>query len=155
MAMKRQKITQLKEIVAEALNVAKDSAEKTKKDSDIVEKETASSWSSGGDRFHARAQAEITAKNVSNFKYLLEELEKEEEKEIPSVVKPVCIVTIKSSSTSGEFVLVKNPVFIRSALRLISPGSSLGKALLGKKKGQTFSYNTDLGEVKGEVVDIG
>lgn len=153
--MKRERITELVDLVRATLETAQKSAEKTKSDAEGIEKDTARSFSSGGDRFHSRAQAEITAANVSNIKYLLEELEKACEKEIPETVKPVCIATITSTASSGDFVLVNNPVYLRSSLKLISPHSPLGKALIGKSKGQKFSYTTDLGEVKGEVVDIG
>jgi len=153
--VKREKINELTRVVRQTLYAAQKSAEKTKTDSEEVEKDTARSFSSGGDRFHARAQAEITAANVSNLKYLLEELENACKKEIPVSIKPVCVVTITSTASSGDFVLVKNPEFIRSSLKLISPHSPLGKALMGKSKGEKFSYKTDLGEVKGEVIELG
>jgi hypothetical protein len=153
--MKREKIIELAAVVRETLETAKKSAEKTKNDADAIAKVAANSPSQSGDRFHSRAQAEITAGSVSNLKYLSEELEKACEKEIPETIKPVCIATITSTASSGDFVLVNNPVYLRSSLKLISPHSPLGKALIGKSKGQKFSYTTDLGEVKGEVVDIG
>ena len=43
----------------------------------------------------------------------------------------------------------------RAGLEVISPSSPLGQALMGKKKGETVSYEAPRGAQKVEIVDIG
>lgn len=71
------------------------------------------------------------------------------------VVEAGSTVVLKkgTATTKQEFVLVGSEEADMAAGKL-SYSSPLGRALIGKKKGDTFTFDTPKGEVKYKIVDV-
>ena len=120
----------------------RENAEKT----DEATKERLTGWSASGDKYHAQAAADLTKGYLKRLELLKKELE-EAPTEIPKTIKPPCMVKVEYSDGGvAELILVKNAVSF-SGTSFISIDSPLGKAVLDKSLGDTFSYNSAGGNI--------
>lgn len=151
----RQKISELLDVVKK---VEKDSREAAGKSSEAANEASGgltASYSAAGDAEHARNTANLSIQKHQSIKKLKEELEKFININSPNKVTPACYVEMELGQNGvKEIFLVENLVFI-SGFNLISPESELGKVILGKNLGDTFSYETNEQVVNGKILDIG
>jgi len=71
------------------------------------------------------------------------------------VVEEGCVVTIQyEGEDEPEKYLIGLIEERREGLTVMSPGSPLGKTLLGSKKGETATFESPGGPLKVEIVDI-
>lgn len=88
------------------------------------------------------------------IKKLSQELESSLEGGVPSEIKPICFLSLQMSDGNiKEVYLVENPVFM-TGFSLISPSSPLGKAIMGKKAGDAFSYSSGEQNFEGKILEI-
>ncbi|MHB8670177.1 MAG: GreA/GreB family elongation factor [Acidimicrobiales bacterium] len=72
------------------------------------------------------------------------------------VVSPGLVVTIRyEGDEEGERYLFGSIEERRDDLSVISPGSPLGKALTGRRSGDTVSYEAPGGLLKVEILEVG
>lgn len=101
--------------------------------------------SQSGDQYHAQKAADLAQLYVSNLERLKKEIS-DARNETVDVIKPVCYVEIRYDDGSNlDFYLVKNAVSLTKFL-LISVNSPFGSVVLGKKSGESFSYELRGGE---------
>jgi transcription elongation GreA/GreB family factor len=150
----RQKISELLTEVKKIEKISGDAAEKSQHAANVVSGALAASHSAAGDVEHARNSANLSIQKVAAVKKLAEELEKSLESEVPAYVKPVCFVSIKfEGGNQKDLYFVENPVFL-SGFNLISKDSPLGKSLLGKAIGESFSYDSGEQKFLGVISEI-
>ena len=100
-----------------------------------------------GDKYHEEEAANITKKYFENLSKLLDEVKSAPDNS-PEIVKPICYVELNYES--GERVklyLVRNYTLVTGAL-LITSESPIGRAIVGKKQSDNFSYEIVKGESK-------
>jgi transcription elongation GreA/GreB family factor len=100
--------------------------------------------SQSGDKYHSVKAAELTEKYLANLLNLKKEIENEPVKAVDAA-KPICFVGI--AYTDGgilTFTYVNKAVSLTQFL-FVSKDSPLGRAILGKKAGDDFSYSLDEG----------
>lgn len=103
------------------------------------------SWSESGDKYHSESAAELAQEFWLNLKKLRDEVENaNDEKSISAT--PVSYLEISyNSSETAKFYLVNKSALLPGIL-LITPNSPIGKAVIGKKVGDDFSYKIKLPE---------
>ena len=157
MAKKRRQLLTLRKVLEKEIQDTQISADKTRRDAYEVAQSAAGSPSQSGDRFHAGAQADIVEKRLEDMKLCLDEVVKASEGDIPKKVTKTCYVelVINSGVTHKLFVL-NNTATIPIEAKIVSEGSPLGRAIVGKKINQKFEYDpTGTGvTVKGKVNEI-
>ncbi len=116
-------------------------AKKTREDANFIAQGALASPSASGDREHAQNQAMINLHRLGILKALKEEVE-----------KGVGRYEVEYNDGRQEsFYLVKHPVIL-AGFKLISSQSPLGKAIVNKKKGQTFRYKVEKATIRGKIV---
>ena len=121
-------------------------------------KKSAFSPSSSGEQEYAENQAILNKKRLIELTSFREETILTISK-TPQIVKEACQVTLKfdSSNKTQKFYFVPRLIYLQN-LKLISPQSLLGKAIVNKKTGEKFKYSIkEKGKkiiVKGKVVSI-
>lgn len=112
------------------------------------------SYSAAGDVEHARNSANLSIQKAEQINKLTKELEKSQESEVPTTIRPVCFVSVKfKEGNQKDLYFVENPVYI-SGYNLISADSPLGKSLLGKGIGDRFFYTSGNQKFEGNVLEI-
>lgn len=152
---RREKLSQFADDLAIELKRVEKSSKKTKSDAAEVARHTASSWSSGGDRFHSQASADVSFRRLTDTKKTYSELEVATAKDIPEIITGTCFVKIEISRNVSEIVLLDNPVALVHKYKLVSFDSPLGKALYGKTTNEEFSYEINNQKTMGKVLEIG
>ena len=121
-----------------------------KKTSEEVTKASSASWSAGGDVLYAEGQAKITKDNLDRLKVFRDKIINELKEPVPDTISASCFVTAQYESLDepSGFYFVDAPVYV-SGLKLVTADSTLGKILVGKKKGDKLSFKTtnEAGEV--------
>lgn len=123
------------------INKIQESAKKT----DEASKQRLTGWSAAGDKYHAIGAADLAKSYLNSLELLKNELKKSPEKVI-NVANPPCYMrTAYDSGDVADLILVENAVSLPS-VSFISTGSPLGKAIIGKKKGDHFQYELESGK---------
>ncbi len=150
----RSKLLDLQNVLDEELKKAEKSAFETRRSANEVSGGMAASYSVAGDAEHANNSALLSQGKLTQLKKLQEEIENSLNKDISEEVESPCFISVKfQDGSQKDFYLVNNPVYL-SGLNLISPDSPIGKAMLGKTKGLTFSYELNNQVFSGEILDI-
>ena len=103
--------------------------------------------SMSGDREHSENQAIINKERLHRLYLLRDEISQGLSLKVPTAIEAPCFV-------NGEFYFVKNISHIKG-VKIISENSPLGSAVLGKRVGETFSYELKgKTPVKGKIVKI-
>ncbi len=124
----------LKALDLEILNI-RESAQKT----DEASRVPLIGWSASGDKYHAEMAASLANEYLERLSSLKKEISGAND-EPSEFAQPVSLLKVKyDDSETLEFVLVENAVST-SRFIFVSKNSPLGKAVLGKKEGDTFSY---------------
>ena len=148
--MNKIKKEEIRSILSLELNKIRESAEKT----DEATKERLTGWSAAGDKYHAQAASDLTKSYLQKLELLDKEL-KSSSDTTPERVEPPCLIRIEySDGNQAEFLLVENGVSLPE-ISFISVLSPLGKAILGKKAEEIFSYDSvDGNKYKGKIISI-
>ncbi len=148
------RISKLFERVKEIENAASEAAKNSNLAANDASGGLVASYSVAGDVEHARNSANLSMQKAEAIKRLSEEIQSDLETPIKETVEPACFISLVfEDGSSKEIYLVKNPVFI-PGVNLISPESLMGQALVGKKKGDEFSYYSGTQTFRGEVEEI-
>lgn len=103
--------------------------------------------SMSGDREHSENQAIINRERLHRLYLLRDEISSALSLETPVSIQAPCFV-------NDKFYFVKNISHVKG-VKIISENSHLGSAVLGKRVGETFSYELkDKTPVKGKIVKI-
>ena len=141
MARKRKQLLTLKKVLEKEIQDAQVSAEKVRYESNKINRETADSWSAGGDRFHASSQADIVEKRLEDLKLCLSEVEKACERAIPKKVTKTCYVELEiEGGVKHNIFVLNNTATVSIEAKIVSAISPLGKAIVGKKEGSNIKY---------------
>lgn len=141
MAKKRKQLLTLRKVLEKEIQDAQLSAEKVRYESNKINRETADSWSSGGDRYHASTQADIVEKRVEDLKLCLDEVAKACESTIPKKVTKTCYVELEiEGGVKHNIFVLNNTATIPIEAKIVSAISPLGKAIVGKKEGANIKY---------------
>ena len=107
-----------------------------------------------GDKRFFEKQSEMVKEHLERVISLRDEIEKSSDKACQTVEKP-CFVKIKyQDGRELEFILASSVVGLPE-VAFISDSSPLGKAILGKSKGDKFSHQLEDGrEFEGKVVKV-
>ncbi len=151
----RQKISGLFDEVKKIEEKSSRAAKESHRSANEASRELTASYSAAGDAEHARNSANLSMQKYSAIKKLSEELQKSLDREVPGEVAAVCYVLVKfADGNKKELYFVENPVFI-GGYNLISRDSPLGKSLVGKRMGESFSYTSGEQKFEGEILEIG
>ncbi len=97
------------------------------------------SWSESGDKYHSESAAELAQEFLANLRKLCEEVESVNDEKSDSA-SPVSYIEISyDSGETAKFYLVNKNALLPGIL-LITPNSPIGKAVIGKKEKDGFSY---------------
>ncbi len=118
-----------------------------------ISRGTPASPSASGDREHAVNQAAINKGRLEKLKELRDEINTSLSISSPSKVKPPSFVILDYEGGKKEFYVVQNTVSLHN-MNLLSVDSLLGKAILGKKEGESFEALLDDRSVRGKVLRI-
>ena len=141
MAKKRKHILTLKKVLEKEIQDAQVSAVKVRDESNKINRETADSWSAGGDRYHASTQADIVEKRLEDLKLCLKEVDKASGTDIPKKVTKTCYVELEiEGGLKHNIFVLNNTATISTDAKIVSAGSPLGKAIVGKKEGANIKY---------------
>jgi hypothetical protein len=110
-----------------------------------------------GDKYHSESAAELAKNYLSSLKSLREEITSSPDKTY-SVAKPISFIVLGyDNGERTEFYYVKKGALLRGTL-FMTPDSPIGKAVYGKKEGDSFSYEIEKGDEKvsysGRIVNI-
>ncbi len=94
-----------------------------------------------GDRRYFEEADRITQESLANLMALKKEIEAASE-EIVKIAQPVSFINLEDENGEDYFYLVNRPANL-SGIQLLTPDSPLGKAILGKKEGEKFSYQLE------------
>ena len=141
MAKKRKQLLVLKKVLEKEIQDIQVSAEKVRYESNKLNRESADSWSSGGDRYHASSQADIVEKRLEDMKLCLKEVEKANKDAPPKKVTKTCYVELEiEGGVKHNIFVLNNTTTIPIEVKIVSAGSLLGKAIVGKKEGANIKY---------------
>lgn len=145
--VKTLKVLKLLEVEIEKV---RESAEKT----DEASKDKMSGFSAAGDKYHARNASDLTKRYLQRLKLLKDEITGASSS-IPETVGTPCFLEIVyDDGQSAQLYLVKNAVSLPD-LSFISPDFPMGLAVLGKKTGELFSYQSKDGKTySGKIVRL-
>jgi hypothetical protein len=130
-----------------------------KKTSDEVTKASSASWSAGGDVLYAEGQAKMAKENLDRLTTFRDKIKKELDEPVPETITPTCFVKVKYENLDepSGFYFVDAPVYV-AGLKLVTADSTLGKIIMGRKKGEKLKVKTtnEYGEleVNMEIQDI-
>jgi len=152
--MERFKLKELAARLEEEVERAGSAALKSKQSSNEASGGLATSYSAAGDAEHSKNSALLILQKFEQLKRLKEEIDIALNSEIPAEVEPVSFVILTfNDGRKSAFYFVKNPVYL-SGLNLISPDSLIGKAILGKSVGESFSYSAGNQAFSGVISEI-
>lgn len=146
--MKRQKIEELLDAVELELNKARLYYKENKLASDQMQRTTATSWSSAGDREYAIGQEVFTKLNLEMLVNLRKELKGGIRKDHLDTIEPPCFVRIYIDGEDVDFYLVENAASIEG-FRIASTNSPVGNKLLKKKKYDEYEILGRVGKIIG------
>lgn len=150
----RQKINELLEEVKKIEQIAGSAAGKSHSSANEASGGLAASYSAAGDAEHARNSANLSMQKYSAIKKLSEELQNNLDREASDGVIAACNVLVQYTDGSRkELYFVENPAYV-DGFNLISQDSPLGKSLVGKRIGESFSYTSGEQKFEGEILEI-
>jgi transcription elongation factor GreA len=153
--MTRIKLEKLYSRLKEEVEKAESTAQKSRQSSNEASGALGASYSAAGDAEHSHNTALLSQQKFEQLKNLKVEIESAKDSETPTNVIPPSFISVKfTDGRESEFYFVKNPAYI-SGLNLVSPDSLIGKAILGKNVGETFSYTTGEQKFEGKILNIG
>jgi transcription elongation GreA/GreB family factor len=94
-----------------------------------------------GDRRYFEEADRITQESLANLVALKKEIEAISS-ETAKTAQPISFITLEDENGEDNFYLVNRPANF-SGIQLLTPDSPLGKAILGKKEGEKFSYQLE------------
>lgn len=146
-----------KEHLLSLLEAEVESAKEYVSKTDEALKFTVTGWSQSGDKYHAQVAAQMTRDYLGRIEKLKSEVENAKIRSLDKV-EPVSFVEIKyDDGSSLSFTFVTNGVSLTRTL-FISKDSALGKAIFGRKVGESFYYELVGGEntrkFSGKIVRI-
>lgn len=151
----RQKLLDLLEKVRKIEKTSREAAVKSHHAANEASGGLVASYSLAGDVEHARNSANLSIGKAEKIKNLMEEIESSIRNGVPETTKPVCFLSIKyEGGDKKDLYLVENPVLV-AGFNLISSNSPLGKSLLGKAVGDSFSYIFGEQSFGGKILEIG
>jgi len=149
--MKRTKLKKLLKAIDKKVKVSEANLKENKVSADLTSKTAGASWSAAGEREYTAGQLEINQKVFDQIIKLQREIAKQVESEIPEKVETPCYVVIRSNKGTNNIFIVKNVTSI-NGFNLVSSESPMGKALIGRKVGDTLE--TGIG-ADVELLEIG
>ncbi len=155
MNKKREKIFALKPLLEKELQKAKLRYEKVRESAAEIARSAYNSPSQSGDRFHSQGQSDIAEEDVKRFERVLEEIEKETEKDKPDKTTAFCWVELEyDNGERDNFYIVNDPLSI-PGYKFVSSKSPFGKVLIDKKVGDSLIFETNELKKTGKIVMIG
>ena len=145
--MARAKLQYLLDLIKKQIEELERWVEETRAAAIEVGRGAHASPSMSGDREHSENQAIINKERLHRLYLLRDEINSALTVPTPISIDTPCFV-------NDEFYFVKNISHVEG-VKIISENSPLGAAILGKKVGETFSYELkDKTPVKGKIVKI-
>lgn len=153
--MERTAIKDLLERLQQAIEKARRAAEQAKESENEMSKTARASSSAAGEREYTRQQAEITQESLKKLEALEKEVAEAAEKPVPAVVGPVCWVAVEyeDGGRTETFYFVSKSLYL-AGTKLISPGSPIGAAVLGRRTGEGFEFEVGAERVRGKITGI-
>jgi len=148
--MDRIKTEEALNLLSSEIQKVSESAQKT----DEASKDKLSGFSAAGDKYHAKNASDLVKSYLQRLELLKKELTDAVSQISETAEPPCCLEMVYDDGQTARFYLVKNAVSLPN-LSFISPDSPIGKAVLGKKAGETFSYKLESGHAcSGRIISL-
>ncbi|MCL4382841.1 GreA/GreB family elongation factor [Patescibacteria group bacterium] len=152
--MARKRLQILVEELEKEENLSKKRLEETRHAFNETAKTARTSWSATGERHYSESQLTILETHYKRLKKIKNELIKASRIKIPDKITTPSFLELILNGKKENFYFLDEPINF-SNMKTISPASPLGRAILGKMRGETFSFSPDGKNVfKGEILEI-
>jgi transcription elongation GreA/GreB family factor len=153
--MERKKLKELIVVLDSELEKSRRRMEETVGAANEIARASANSPSQSGDRDHSRNQAYLTEDSYNNLVTFKQKLLDSLKADVPETIKPICRTMVELEGAGEKELVVVDDVVKLPGVSIVTTNSPLGRVLVGKKRGESFEFESERGMVKGVITDVG